>query len=404
MRISALVFALLGVAIAEPASAITDKVLYSFPNSSESAPVGQLLWQNGNLFVPLAGGPGYVFELTESGGVWSGTPVYTFDTNPSPQPAAGLIQNSAGALFGTTYYGGTYGENGGTAYVVANSGGTWTGKLIWNFGGTGDGSLPADPLVVDSAGNLYGTTETGGANTGGTVFELSTCPRCHGWSEKILFDFGNPDSDNYFPTAGLLMDSSGNLFGTTTYGGTDSVGTVFELSPSGSTWTQKVLYNFTGGTDGGVPYAGLIEDASGNLYGTTSQDGKYGYGTVFEISLCNPKGCKETTLHQFADGNDGADPGSSLRFGCTVERNGCLVNYAVLYGTTPYGGTYNEGTAYGLSLSGSTWTEFFRHSFGSGHDGVTPSGGVVLDGSGNIYGVTYGGGTSNNGIVYEITP
>ena len=404
MRIVSVIVTLLGVAIASPASAITDKVLYSFPSTDEGLPTGLLTWQNGNLFVPAIGGDGYVFELTESGGVWSGAPIYTFDTVPAAYPYAGLIQNSTDALFGTTVYGGTYGDNGGTAYVLGNSGGIWSEKFIWNFGGTGDGFYPYGGLIFDSAGNLYGTAEQGGANNAGAVFELSTCPRCRGWSEKILYSFGATASDGVSPISSLLMDSSGNLFGTTFAGGTAGAGTVFELSPSGSTWTEKVLHDFTGGTDGGSPTSSLIADSGGDLYGTTYNYGKYGHGTVFEISICNPKGCKETTLHAFAGGADGANSEAPLQFGCTVERTGCLANYGVLYGTTVYGGSYNAGTAFGLSQSGGTWTEFFRHSFGNGHDGANPAGGVVLDGSGNIYGTTELGGTSGSGTVYEIVP
>jgi uncharacterized repeat protein (TIGR03803 family) len=199
------------------------------------------------------------------------------------------------------------------------AGGTWTEKVLWSFGGGTDGILPRDWLIFDAAGNLYGTTTTGGTSSAGTVFELS--PSGGGWTEQVLHAFNGTDGRN--PIAGLIFDAAGNLYGTTNQGGTSNLGTVFELTPAaGRTWTEQVLHNFGGGTDGAGPQAGLIFDAAGNLYGTTFSGGSYGGGTVFRL---NAQG--EVLLQSFS-GTDGANPVGGLVFDAAGN----------LYGTTNLGG------------------------------------------------------------------
>jgi uncharacterized repeat protein (TIGR03803 family) len=175
----------------------------------------------------------------------------------------------------------------GTVFELAPKlGGGWTEKVLHVFGNGSDGQLPSGSLVLDSAGNLYGTTTSGGAHLAGTVFELS--PRANGaWIEKILHNFNNNGPDGYDTfLSGVILDSSGNLYGTTAFGGTHGLGTVFELSPqSGGGWTERILHNFNNdGADGTEPISGLTLDSAGNLYGTTSAAaGGTPNGTVFEL-------------------------------------------------------------------------------------------------------------------------
>jgi uncharacterized repeat protein (TIGR03803 family) len=199
-------------------------------------------------------------------------------------PQAGLVMDAAGNLYGTTYNGGTY--NYGTVFeLTPAAGGGWTEMVLHNFNNDGvDGAYPHAGLIFDAAGNLYGTTHSGGthnascSNDCGTVFELT--PSAGGtWTEKVLYDFYSIRTDGAFPASSLIFDGAGNLYGTTIFGGASGAGngTVFELTPAaGGGWTERVLYSF--GADGIWPYAGLIFDAAGNLYGTTSFGGTVGWG------------------------------------------------------------------------------------------------------------------------------
>src|ERR1019366_9536867 len=203
-------------------------------------------------------------------------------------PQAGLIVDAAGNLYGTTVGGGTYGY--GTVFeLTPNGSGGWTEKVLYSFCSQAycpDGSEPYAGLIFDAVGNLYGTTLDGGTNWfGGTVFELT--PAGGGsWTETVLHSFNKNGTDGANPYAGLIFDAVGNLYGTTEEGGTYGYGTVFELTPAaGGVWTEKVLHNFNNnGTDGGTPYAGLIFDAARNLYGTTAGGGTYYSGTVFRVN------------------------------------------------------------------------------------------------------------------------
>src|SRR5664279_5403051 len=205
-------------------------------------------------------------------------------------------------------------------------------QVLHNFNNNGtDGTFPQAGLIVDGAGNLYGTTSEGGTYIScsggcGTVFEL-TPNGSGGWTETVLHNFNSNGTDGANPYAGLIFDAAGNLYGTTTTGGTYYVGTVFELSPSqGGGWTEKVLYSFNyNGTDGNYPQASLTIDAAGNLYGTTWAGGPYGYGygTVFELTPAAGGGWTETVLHNFV-GTDGAAPLAGLIFDAAGN----------LYGTT----------------------------------------------------------------------
>jgi uncharacterized repeat protein (TIGR03803 family) len=249
-------------------------------------------------------------------------------------------------LYGTTYYGGASGtgcggSGCGTVFQLApGTNGKWTEKVLHSFKANGkDGYNPDASLIFDAAGNLYGTTNAGGASDYGTVFEL--VPGRNGtWTETVLYSFGQ-GKDGTGPTAGLIFDTAGNLYGTTSAGGTGQCqdyngniigcGTVFQLTPgTNGKWKEKVLHNFNyNGTDGNVPQAGLTFDLTGNLYGTTQFGGANGYGSVFQLTP-GPNGrWRAKVLHSFnANGKDGYNPYASLIF--DVAGN--------LYGTTVYGG------------------------------------------------------------------
>lgn len=197
-------------------------------------------------------------------------------------------RDATGNLYGTTQEGGAHAS--GTVFELTPSQGGWTETVLYSFA---ENYYPEAGLLIDRAGNLYGTTEGGGTSNGGTVFEL-TPQAGGGWKETLLHSFAGGDGSN--PCAGLILDAAGDLYGTTQGGGTHSYGTVFELIPAGGgKWTEKVLYNFTG-PRGAYPYAGLILDAAGNLYGTTFAGGMYSScpygtnycGTVFELTPLYP--------------------------------------------------------------------------------------------------------------------
>jgi uncharacterized repeat protein (TIGR03803 family) len=255
--------------------------------------------------------------------------------------------------------------------------------------GCADGYHPRAGLVLDTNGNLYGTTRDGGANAMGTVFEVSP-----NGTETVLYSFCSQSgcTDGYHPLAGLILDKKGNLYGTTFDGGAHDGGTVFEISPGG---TETVLYSFCaqpGCKDGYYPHADLVMDTSGNLYGTTQFNGAYGGGTVFRVS---PSGA-ETVLHSFC-AQPGCADGYHPRAGLVLDTSGNL------YGTTYDGGTNGKGTVFEVSPGG---TETVLHSFCPQlgcKDGSHPQAGLVLDAKGNLYGTTYFGG-KGRGTVFEVSP
>jgi uncharacterized repeat protein (TIGR03803 family) len=302
-------------------------------------------------------------------------------------PHAGLVMDASGNLYGATATGGAYFQ--GTVFKLTPDG---TETVLHSFGSSStDGLQPyLGALVMDSEGNLYGTTTLGGVYFNGTVYKVTP-----GGEETILYSFcatgGISCTDGWFPAGGVILDKAGNLYGTTSRGGSTGAGVVFKLSPSG---TETVLYNFTGGSDGGGPEAGVVIDGEGNLYGTTFQGGfihgckGIGCGVVFKLA---PDGT-ETVLHSFGSANDGSEPWA----GVILAKNGDL------YGTTYSGGANLYGTVFRVSPSG---TERILYSFKAGaDDGGLPWGPVIIDSAGNLYGTTYiGGSDSNAGTVYEIS-
>jgi uncharacterized repeat protein (TIGR03803 family) len=375
-------------------------------------------------------GCGTVFKLTHvSGNRWDTGLVYAFP--PSSHgiwSKAGLTLGGSGNLYGTASAGGTeVCENDasgcGTVFQLQRQLGGWKEVVLHNFNGAGDGGGPAASLIADGAGNLYGTTSYGGTAScvgpfsycGGTVFELS--PTAQGWTENVLHRFrggqrSNADSDGAYPLAGLLMDSTGSLYGTTGFGGSGSsvcsleqngCGTVFRLSPVDGTWKEDRLYTFQGGADGSFPQGALISDEKGNLYGTTCIGGGFGFGTVFKLAPGQNDKWKEIVLHSFQGTNgDGSCPTA----GVVADGNGNL------FGTTAWGGNYGDacssagcGMVFELSPSGGTlWKESVVHTF-QGSDGSGPQGALTFDRAGNLYGSALFGEDYNSysGVVFRLT-
>jgi uncharacterized repeat protein (TIGR03803 family) len=340
-------------------------------------------------------GCGTVFELSlNAKGNWVKKLLHSFGTSGGGiLPVGSVVFDNAGNLYGTAGAGGAYG--GGTVFeLIRGTSGGWTEKVLFSFNPTGGtGSDPRAGLIFDAAGNLYGTTYQG---VDGVAFELS--PGADGqWSETVLHAFGNP-SDGSRPLGGLTLDAGGNLYGTTSEGGTGhcgtvGCGTVFELSPgTNGQWTETILYNFQGHNDGLEPLAGLIFDAAGNLYGTAASGGRYLGGVVFKLTPAGGQ-WSETVLHNFKL-KDGNSPASPLIFGPAGS----------LYGTTLGGGAFDDGTVFELKPgSGGNWTQKVLHSF-DGKDGSLTAAGVALDPKGNLYGTTPQGGAFKAGIVFEVTP
>jgi uncharacterized repeat protein (TIGR03803 family) len=213
------------------------------------------------------------------------------------------VFESAGNMYGSTYEGGA--NYSGNVFQLTHSNGQWTGTSIHDFNGS-DGYLPYSSVTPDAQGNVYGTTWMGGPNNGGTVYRLTHSGS--GWTYSMLYAFQSSSPDPYFPVGGLVFDQAGDLYGTTQSGGTGGGGTVFELSPSGGGWNFSVLYSFTGQNG---PLNTLAMDAAGNLYGATYADGAFGHGTVFKLTNNNGS-WSYTDLHDFTNGSDGGNPIGSV--------------------------------------------------------------------------------------------
>ena len=320
-------------------------------------------------------------------------------------PSASLAFDREGNLYGTTANGGSqHCTNGcGVVFELAPStDGRWTESVLYSFTGGLDGALPYSIPALDSAGNLYGTTLFGGdlscgsMGACGVVFELT--PNPHGaWTERVLHRFRN-GWDGSAPVAGVILDAAGNLYGTASLGGVHGWGAVFELMPKSSgTWTEIVLHSFNdNGKDGVEPYAPLTFDKAGNLYGTTYAGGDRDYGVVFQLSPTTRGRWKETVLHQFTGRNDG-DNSSSYAGPLIVDEGGNV------YGTTTFAGAGRFGVVFRITQnSKGRWDETVLHSF-YGHTAGSPWAGVIADAAGNLYG-TDAGGYNDVGSVFEITP
>ena len=315
-----------------------------------------------------------------------------------------LIFDAAGNLYGTTYSGGALGD--GTVFELSPSrNGKRIHTILHAFSGK-DGGGPNSPLVFDPAGNLYGTCTQQGAGNYGNVFKLAH--RGNGkWTYTVLHTFRGGDGE--YPYASVILDANGNLYGTTAYGGNRSLcdrlgcGTVFKLSPQGNgKWKCTILHAFTfTGEDGATPWAGLIFDAAGSLYGTTYEGGAYFTGTAYKLTEGKNGGWKQSLLHSFGDGDDASSPRSKLIFDASGN----------LYGTTYWGGRRSQGAIFRLTPgTDGQWTEKVLHSFINVFIGINPVAGLIIDSGGNLYGTTSRGGDYQAcpgvgcGVAFKLVP
>jgi uncharacterized repeat protein (TIGR03803 family) len=281
-----------GTVFALPSAAKEDKVLYSFSGGTDGGePASGVIIVHGNLYGEttiggdlncfIQAGCGTVYEVTPTG---KEAVIYAF-TGPFVDgaiPVAGLVADHMGNLYGVTLQGGTSTAcealGCGTIFELQRGQSGWTEKILYSFTNSTDGDSPDAALIFDNKGNLYGTTSQGGTDAGGTVFELEKSGG--NWSVHLLYNF----EWGAFPVSPLVMDSKGNIFGTTQGGGTNGWGRIFELTPNGNNWSYNELYDFTGQNDGGKPLGGLVLDSAGNLYGTTSCFYMDCEGAVFEFT------------------------------------------------------------------------------------------------------------------------
>ena len=380
----------------------TESILYTFTGGSDgSGPTGSLIFDAAeNLYGTTDaggvndgnGGKGVVFELTPAaGGGWTETALYAFQggTSDGEVPFNGVVFDSAGDLYGATNYGGAHSL--GTIYELSPAGtGGWTEKVIYSFAGGADGSYPNGPLTFDTAGNLYGTTVLGGAHNQGTIFELSPIGG-GGWTESVILACSLASGER--PTGGVVFDSAGNLYTTASTGGSSDAGTVLRLKLVSGVWHAGVIHTFLGSADGSEPLSGLTFQYP-RLYGTTQTGGSIGNGTAFVLVPRSGGAWTKHVLHNFGAFADGLYPSNPVTLNAAGD----------VFGVTGSGGTLGNGMAFELAVSGESLTEINLHNFGTGTDSGGPAGGVVLDGAGNLYGTGHNGGSFGAGAVYEIVP
>jgi uncharacterized repeat protein (TIGR03803 family) len=391
------------LALALTAGASTEKVLWNFGGGSD----GSGPWSNyfisdakGNLYAATAAGGTYssgtVFMLTPAG---KEIVLYEFKGQASGDgagPHGRLAFDAKGNIYGTTQGGGTNGT--GTVYELSRkSGGGWTEKVIYTFSSTGaDGISPSAGMTIAPNGTMYSTTPDGGAFSGGVIFSLTKTTK--GWKQTVIHSINFPNEGG-FPYEGLMMDTAGNLFGVAPSGGAVGAGVVYRLSPTKKGWVDTVLYSFTGqnGDGSGLYWIDLISDSAGNIYGATSFGGTNGTGTVWELVYSKTKKTySEDILYEFGAGGSG--DGNNPYGGLVMDTKGNL------YGTALNGGASNLGAFYKLTKQGKTWKETILHSFVGANDGAQPTGNPYLDAKGRLYGMTQTGGKSNLGIIYRIAP
>jgi uncharacterized repeat protein (TIGR03803 family) len=383
------------------------KVTYSFTGGADggSPYAGLVLDASGNLYGTTFGGGdagcfngscGTVFELAPSSGGWLESTLHAFTGgSDGGNPEDSLTFDTTGNLYGTAVVGGvqcghTYGC--GVAFELSPGSSSWTETVLHSFQGGTDGYYPIAGLVFDQRGHLFSTTYNGGSSRqDGSVYELTKST--NGWGEKTLYSFTQPAN----PEAGLILDAAGNLYGTTTSSNT-GVGTVFELLRG--SWKKKTLYAFN---QGGAPKAGLVFDKAGNLYGTTEGGGKYGKGVVFKLAPGTKGKWKDSVLHNFKGGNDGEYPKGTLvldkagnLYGTTYNGGGgtaCGQGCGTVFKLTPG--------------SGGHWKETILHRFAGGSDGAGPLGLTIdgadnLYGT-TVGGGNKGCYDGQCGVVFEIT-
>ncbi len=412
MRVKALVLVAVTLILAASAWASTETVLYNFCAQTSCVdgyvPYGSLVADTtgnhlyGTTYEGGANGYGEVFELTNSGGSWSQTVIYSFlgpSNSDGAYPFAGLVLDASGKnLYGTTYQGGASSQ--GTVFELSNSGGTWKETVLHTFDDLSgsDGYYPYGTLVFDAAGNLYGTTQAGGKFGDGVVFQLK--PSGSKWIYKLIHTFPGTNG-GYVPYSGVVVDQkNGYIYGTTYYGGVVwNVGVVYQLREVSGVWISNIIYTFLGDTLGQYPESSLATDTAGNLYGTTLYGGNFNLGSVFKLTLGANNTFTQKVIYSFKGyaNKDGAYP---YYAGVTLDAAGNV------YGTTYQGGSsaannLNYGTVY--KLTAGTYKESVLWSFGTTGDGYNPFHDAILV-NGKLYGTTNSGGLHGGGVVYEVTP
>ena len=384
--------------------AATESITYSFTGGTDgSNPAAQLIFDSqGNLYgTTVTGGDfdcGTVFKLTPvGGGQWQQSVLFSFDCfEQGKNPYGGVTLDTAGNLYGTTVAGGSggfcTGDGCGVVYKLSPSGGSWTETVLYNFADAPDATNPGSAVILDGNGNIYGTTPDGGLYGQGTVFQLQ---QVNGqYIEQILYNFSGGNDGAIGSLGALLMDGFGNLYGVTELGGANGAGIVYRMRQNlGNEWDFKTLYAFQGQPDAAFPYGGLIADAHGVLYGTTYFGGTNGTGAVFKLDPGPTIGSswRETVLYSFSGGSDGGYPTTTLLFDPAGN----------LLGTTSAGGDpgCDCGVVFQLSSSGQS----VLHTFSSAPDGAYSYYGLTPDGAGNYFGTTAAGGLHNKGAVFQVT-
>ena len=352
----------------------------------------------------IGGGPsnyGVVFKLSHRNGGWVLNTLYSFSGFlDGGYPTARVVFGPDGALYGTASARGHCSDCGVLFKLMPPSRPCGTPNCLWTkttlhmFMQNGiDGSGPTGDIIFDQAGSIYGTTLLGGAHNKGTVYKLT--PTNGSWVETILYSFSGPDGSQ--PVTGVVFDNAGNLYGTTPSGGSSNDGVIFMLTPSGSGWTETVLHSFSNppqSSEGSVPYAGLTPDGAGSFYGTTLSGGTglcfgtygFGCGTVYHGF--------GGTIYSFAQRGLSNNGGPKSPVALDAQGN--------LYGTTYADGLNLDGSVFMLTAGQYTYTTL--HDFTEGLDGRYPLGNVSRDSDGNLFGTTSMGGSHNDGVVWEITP
>lgn len=394
------------VMIANVSWAAGYKRVYSFSGGLDGRdPATHLTFDSaGNAYGTTAAGGefdfGAIFKLTPSDTGWVQTVIYSFaGGNDGLDPHAGVTIGPDGSLYGTAVAGGNAGtcagDGCGVVYRLTLEGDLWFQTTIYNFKGDKDGSGPGSRVIFDAAGNLFGTTPSGGTHSFGTIFKLTPTAN-GGWHKRTIHNFTGGKDGATGSMGDLLLDGAGNIYGVTEQGGANGLGTVYKLSPlQNGNWALTTLYAFKGMPDAASPYGGLIWDSAGNLYGTTYYGGTAGVGTVYQLTP-GPNGkWQENILYNFLGDTDGSFPTTTLIF---AKGN--------LFGTTSAGGrpSCDCGTVFRLTLSGGSWNEKIIHYFGKGFDGYAPNYGLTFDATGNLYGATPAGGTSRKGMIFKFTP
>lgn len=401
--------------VAAPAmQAQTFTVIHNFIGGDGQSPVTGLTKDaRGNFYGTTneggTHGNGTVFKLSRYGSGWVLSTLYNFAGGSDGAAPNGRIAIAAdGSLYGITFSGGDNDCNCGTVYRLRppiappkTALSQWNETVIHRFSGWSgnDGAYPQGDLTFDQAGNIYGTAGDGGNGPwNGVVYELS--PSGDSWTETVLHYFQQNNGPN--PIGGVVMDRSGNLYGVTANGSSPTdCGRVYELSPSGSGWTEHTLHIINCTSDGANPRGGLILDSAGSIYGTTSGGNTTGGtagATVFELTP-SQHGWSFNLLYTFPGNTYGAGPWDKLAM--DIAGN--------IYGTTEYEGPYNVGNIFELAPSGSAWIYNSLHDFTGRNDGGHPVSNLVFDAYGAFYGTANSGGNQcvrdgGCGVVFEMTP